>query len=414
MSSAEHVLVANAGTLHVFHAARELRRHGLLKRCATSLYFRDDTVQWLPALVRNRVLRSTANRRCAALDGVVATMPSGEIVCLVAGRLGLGGPKWLEWRNRRFCRWAARRCLDGVRLVWAFDTSSFELFVEAKRRGIRCVLDMSIAHPALGNRITEEYARGRPELARCLESAVPANAMHRRRAEIDLADQVIVGSSVVRDSLLEQGVPAEKISVIPYGVDVDRFHPPAADGSPRSAGVRFLFVGWFSARKGVYDLLDAWAHSGLVRTGAELWLAGGEKSDLTCHGGDMPAGASILGRLPHSALHDVYRSADVFVFPSLFEGSARVILEALASGLPVITTPTACDQHWVVDGHNGFVVPIGEPRLVADRMQRLVDDGDLRRKMAIRARIVASRYTWSEYGDRCAAVCRAVLGEDRN
>ena len=315
-----------------------------------------------------RLLRHTANRRCPDLDGAVETMASPELICLAAGRLGIGSASALiEWRNRRFCIWAAKHCLDDVRLVWAFDTSSHELFLEAKKRGIRCVLEMSIAHPALGSRLMGEYARQQPDRAKCLDSSISDAAMERRRAEIDLADRIMVGSSFVRDSLLEQGISADKITINPYGVDIDLFRPSAGERRGRT-GVRFLFVGWFSARKGIYDLLDAWKVSGLFESGAELVLAGGDRTDLTCWLEPLPQGISTLGRVAHSDLPALYRSADVFVFPSLFEGSARVILEAMASGLPIITTPQACDEHCVVDGENGFRVASGDSTTLAKKM----------------------------------------------
>ena len=408
MTSRAHVLVANAGTLHSFRTATGLRRHGLLKRCVTSLYFRDQHFRMLPPALRKDALQWTANRRCGDLDGVVTTNAWRELVCLAARRLRIGSEtEWLEWRNRRFCAWAARHCLNDVRLVWALDTSSYEIFVKAKPRGILCVLDMSIAHPALGHRLMNEYAQRRPELASSLDLSASDEAMERRRAEIELADHIVVGSSFVRDSLLEQGVSPSKITVNPYGVDIEHFRPRR--DTPRTA-LRFLFVGWFSARKGIYDLLDAWALSGLGEAGHELVLAGGERKDLTCWAGAIPAGIQFAGRVGHAEVPKLYESADVFVFPSLFEGSARVILEAMASGLPVITTPAACDEHWVVDRQTGFRVAAGDAAALASRMRELAEQPALRAELGARGFALVQRYTWATYGDRCAATCRGLLG----
>ena len=246
MTGHQQVLVANAGTLHVFRPAAALHRHGLLKQCATSLYFRDRAFQWLPGELRERALRWTVNRRCGDLDGVVRTMAWPELVCLGAQRLGIGAVhSWMEWRNRRFCEWAARHCLDGVGLVWSFDTSSYELFVEAKRRGIRRVLDLSITHPALGQRLMQEYARKHPELTKCLDPIMADESMERRRGEIELADRIMVASDVARDSLLEQGVPSRRLSSTRMGsipISSGRRQPgiakPADSVSSSSAGSR--------------------------------------------------------------------------------------------------------------------------------------------------------------------------------
>jgi glycosyltransferase involved in cell wall biosynthesis len=410
MPLAEQALVANAGTIYVFQTAAHLRRHGLLKRCATSMYFSERTFDALPESLRGPLRRLTLNRRCAELEGAVKTLMWPEIVHLLAKRVWSHSEgRVIEWRNRRFCSWVAERHLDDVGLVWANDTSSYEIFVAARQRAIPCVLDMSIAHPALGHQIMADYAAKRPDLLSCLDLSAPAASMDRRRAEIDLADHVVVGSSFVRDSLLNVGVAREKITVNPYGVDVEQFRPMRGDARNGStAAVRFLFVGWFSARKGIYDLIEAWKLSGLFNGGSELVLAGGTREDLTCWRGELPAGLVFKGRVGFSDVPALYRDADVFVFPSLFEGSARVILEAAASGLPVITTPAACDEHWVVDGENGYRVAPADPSTLAARMRELAGDPDQRRRMSTRGRAIAGGYTWTAYGDRCAQVCREV------
>jgi glycosyltransferase involved in cell wall biosynthesis len=409
MNDQPGVLVANAGTLHLFHVAAELRRHGLLRRCATTLHFRSGGLPALPKAVRNAFLRRTANRRCAELDGLVETLAWPELLHLAASRLGIGAAgNWIAWRNPLFCRWAARHCLEGVKLVWAFDTSSYELFLEAKKLGIRRLLDMSTAYPAFNCRIMRDYARKRPEVLKDLELELPKEQMERRRGEVKLADRIMVASMFVRDSLLEQGVSADKIIINPYGVDLELFHPGDARRS-RSGATRFLFVGWFSARKGIYDLLDAWKLSGLSGQGGELLLAGGSRNDLPWWAGLLPEGIQVLGRLPHSKLPELYRTVDVFVFPSLFEGFGKVILEAMASGLPVITTPHTCDERCVIEGINGFRVPSGEPMELAERMRQLTKDSSRRAQMGAQAAATAKDYTWSAYGDRCAAACRELL-----
>jgi alpha-maltose-1-phosphate synthase len=409
MNDQPEVLVANAGTLHMFKAAAQLRRHGLLKRCATTLHFKNNAFGVLPNAMRQKLLLRLANRRCVELDGLVETLAWPELMHLAASRLGIGSASdWIAWRNRLFCRWAAKHCLEGVKLVWAFDTSSYELFLEAKKRGLRCVLEMSIAHPALGCRIMADYARKRPELAEALELEIPDKQMKRRRGEIELADRIMVGSRFVRNSLLEEGVSASKISVNPYGVNLELFHPDETQRS-RAGATRFLFVGWFSVRKGIYDLLDAWKLSGLSKEGGELLLAGGSRNDLPCWSDPLPEGIRILGRVPHSKLPELYRTVDVFVFPSLFEGFGIVILEAMASGLPVITTLDTGDEQLVLEGRNGFRVPSGEPILLAERMRELAKDGSRRAQMGAQAAAIIKNYTWSAYGDRCAAVCRELL-----
>ncbi len=143
-------------------------------------------------------------------------------------------------------------------------------------------------------------------------------------------------------------------------------------------------------------------------TWAKLRLVGGSRSDLCFWHRGLPEGVDILGRLPHDKLPAVYAEADVFVFPSLFEGFAKVVLEAMASGLPVITTPNACDAAAVIDGKNGFLTEPGDVAGLGVAMKRLQADLTLREAMSRAARDASIRYSWSAYGDQCRDICLEV------
>jgi glycosyltransferase involved in cell wall biosynthesis len=108
--------------------------------------------------------------------------------------------------------------------------------------------------------------------------------------------------------------------------------------------------------------------------------------------------------VPHVPFHEVhalFQDADAFVYPSLHEGSAFVTYEALASGLPVITTPNAGSV--VRDGEEGYVVPIRDVDAIVDRVERLQRDPELRAAMSLAARRRALDFTWDAYRTRVAA-----------
>jgi glycosyltransferase involved in cell wall biosynthesis len=403
------VLVCNAGTLHVFALAKALHREGLLHACATSLFVNRRQLGLLPAFGprafrRDAIARRVANRMCPELEGRVRAYPLPELLHLGCSRLGLGSrDAWIRWRNRRFQAWVARRILDGVDVVWSFDTCSRWLFSVAKSRGLKCVLDVSIAHPAAGDEILSEHAARCPQYSSDLHGLGKSAAeIAERQLEMELADIVVSASSFTAGTLDRFQVPREKVRVVPYGVNLDGFHP-AADAGVTREKTTFLFVGWFSQRKGIYYLLEAWARSGL---GArhELLLAGGSRGQLRCWPGELPAGVRCLGRVPHGELASVYRGADVFVFPSLFEGFGLVLLEAMASGLPVLTTPHTAGPDLVADGTEGFLSAPGDVSELASQMRMLADDPVRCRAMGSAARRRAEYYTWERYGANCAKV----------
>jgi glycosyltransferase involved in cell wall biosynthesis len=138
---------------------------------------------------------------------------------------------------------------------------------------------------------------------------------------------------------------------------------------------------------------------------AELWLAG--RVDLP-----VPllaqyrnmSGVRFLGHV--SSIQDVFQQADVFVFPSLAEGSALVTYEAMASGLPVVVTFNAGSV--ARDGEDGFIIPARNPKAIAESLERLRADDRLRKKMGEAARERVDMFTWKRYGDRVAEELRHV------
>lgn len=410
------VCVVNAGTIRVFRVAKELKDRDLLARCVTSLYVPDAFVRTLPRkgplgylgrIAEQRLI----NRRSSDLNGAVKQWPWPELAHLLLSRVRIGkSHSLIWWRNRLFGKWAARHALDGVDLVWGFDTSSLEVFLEAQRRGISCVLDMSMAHPIEGERILSEHASRCPEYAPDLGKVHKSQAeIERSMTEIELADLIVSPSIFTMKSVEAAGVPSSKIKLNPFGVDLERFRPNWTDKviSP----VIFLFVGYFSQRKGIYYALEAWAKANL-RMKAQLWLVGGNKDQLKRWSGRLPRGVRVLGRISHPKLAEVYQRAHVFVFPSLIEGFPKVVLEAMASGLPVIGTDYLLEG--VIDpGVHGFLVGAGEVQTLADEMHILASDTKLIKEMGFAGRQRTEEYSWIAYGDRCAEICKTLFAPDR-
>lgn len=205
--------------------------------------------------------------------------------------------------------------------------------------------------------------------------------------------------------MLRYGTPAGKIRVIPYAADCRRFRPlPEKQHGP---GCTFLFAGGVSHRKGIKYLLEAWLQ--VRRPGWRLQLLGPLPANL---GPLEPYVESIepLGRVSQREMPARMASADVFVFPSLFEGSAVVTYEALATGLPCVVTPSAGSV--VRDGIEGFVVPPSQVDELARRMEQLGTDTELRIRMAGAARSRALAFDWHRYHERVVAAVDNLLHDD--
>ena len=173
----------------------------------------------------------------------------------------------------------------------------------------------------------------------------------QKRKEIELADLVLVPSNFVA-STVREFYPDKPIAVAPYGVDLFAW-PEATPGEPRDV-INFLFAGQCSLRKGVPLLMEAWRAADLKRASLLLvgpWqLAEAKKKQL-------PPRCRWIGPVSSQRLRSFYHDADVFVFPTNFEGRALVIGEALASGLPMLTTYASGADDMVDETCGRILVP---------------------------------------------------------
>jgi hypothetical protein len=216
----------------------------------------------------------------------------------------------------------------------------------------------------------------------------------RRLQDIALADRILVPSDHIAAKLVEYGTPLERIRVIPYAADCHRFQPLA--NKTHDETCKFLFAGGITQRKGIKYLLQAWKK--IRRPHWRLQLLGGLPSRLGPLENDLKEeGIEHLGRVGHAEMPALMAQADVFVFPSLFEGSAVVTYEAMACGLPSVCT--AASGTVARDGLEGFLVPSRDVDALADRMDQLGQSPELRAKMALAARKRAEAFDWSRYHD---------------
>ena len=401
--------IFNPGAMHFTYAlGAAVQALGYAGRYHTSLYYKEARWRpWLAALppgLRRRAERQLRRRLHPALDPArVVSHDLLEALRLAAGRLGFGGGGLLRWRNRAADRRMARLVRrERPAAVIGHDTAALLSLEAAREVGSLGILNQVIGHRAVGEPLLLAELARRPEFAPEGLRRDPAMTELCRREAL-AAGHCLAPSEYVRDTLEVVGVPADRISVLPYGVDVERFRPRAG---PRPPGpLRLLFVGQLSARKGLAYLLEAVASlpPGLVDTTLIGPLAAPKAAldRFAPHFRHLPT-------VPHHEIHHHFAAADLFVYPSLHEGSALAIYEALASGLPVIATANAGSV--VQQGRQGFLVPVASVVPLAERIRELAEDEALRGRLAAAARERALEFTWKHYQERLAAILARVTG----
>ncbi len=298
---------------------------------------------------------------------------------------------WLRWRHgqlqyrqdSRLGHWAATK-IERLRpqLCYTFTQVGMETLRWARCAGVPAILESPNGHIRNFRAIYEQEAErwcGQKYLGH------PSVAMVERvEEEYALADWIRVSSAWAKASLIAGGVPAHKIVVMQQPVNLQHFHPKRTSGLQSQADpLRVCFVGSLDLRKGFVYLLRAVKALGTPPVELEFVGATGNRccAQLFARESD---GVQHLCQ-PGDPLH-VYQRADVFVLPTLEDGSPFAVAEAMACGLPVIVTDSCGSAEWVRAGQSGWIVPAGqvEPLTVAlrealSRRNELRAMGDLAR-----------------------------------
>jgi starch synthase len=404
-----------------YEAVVGLAQEGRLGRFVTGYYYRghgpvSELARRYAPCQFHRVRRRLLRRNDRRIPGESVTTAPGFDLALalenrLAGRPGLRRSVAIR-RTRGFDRLVART-IDRTRPAAAFlfsDVGSEFTLPTCRRLGIATVLSMVHGDVREEQDVLALEKAGSPDyfplyLGDGRLDRTMLDWLHARRLrDVSLADLILVPSEHIGDRLAGHGTLRERISVVPYAADTRRFRP--LDDKPQTGGCTFLFAGGITQRKGIKYLLRAWAK--VRRPGWRLQLLGALPDRLGPLADDMKLeGVEHLGRVGHSEMPARMAAADVFVFPSLFEGSAVVTYEALASGLPSIAT--AASGTVARDGIEGFLVPSRDVDALARRMDQLGRDPAQRSQMAVAARRRAESYDWPRYHAAVNGAVETVL-----
>ncbi len=278
----------------------------------------------------------------------------------------------------------------------------------AKAQGIRVFLDVAICHHGYIRELMRQEAQLVPDYAPTLQGHDFSDELIRNhQEEFAAADHLFVLSTHARRTLLDRGVDETKMIKTELGVDLVLFGPR---GHRPDATFRIIFVGQITQRKGISYLVEAFRQAAIPSS--ELLFVG-EVIGTPRPWIEVP-GVRHVPPVPRAELPALYRSADVYVLPSLAEGFPLTTLEAMACGLPVIVSENTFAHDVLTEGHDGFVVPIRDAGAIAERLLTLSRDPDLRSRMGIAARQTAERYPWRRYGEHVIRQVRENLPEGQS
>jgi len=343
MTSVSSWLCCQLGAREHYAVPRALQLSGALGEFITDLWIRASG-RFHPGLAQARI---TASNIAALTFELKASLARENGWRLITRRN--------EWFQRQaVAQLAHGKTTNGNHTVFAYSYAAEQIFKFAKDRGWRTILGQIDPGPA-----DERLLANLHEKFGITWEAAPKEYWDGWRSECELADQIVVNSSWSRDALLSEGVPEEKIRVMPlaYETGLRSFqrHYPHEFSSERP--LRVLFLGQISLRKGVGQLLDAVKL--LDGENVEFWFVGPKQIEIPEH-----PQIKWFGVARRADVEKYYRDADVFIFPTLSDGFGITQLEAQSWKLPVIAS-RYCGEV-VRDGLNGVILEEVSGQAIAD------------------------------------------------
>lgn len=399
------MVVSQLGARMHYAVPRILHQSGELERlytdaCATKGWPR--LLRHLPSRWQPRALRRLAGR-------IPVGIPPDRLTCF--GGLGLSyafsrararsladETKAALDAAHRFSDLVVRHGFGRATGFYGIAGECREQIQAARAAGLWTAVEQIIAPRAVIDRLVREEEERFPHWPQTIGEDRYSEAFgNREKAEWAAADAIICPSEFVRRTVVESGGPADRCVIVPYGVDA-RFRAP--ERARHHGPLRILTVGAVGLRKGSPYVMEAarqmagravFRMIGACSLPPALWQSAG-------------TAVEILGAVPRAEVMQHYAWADVFLLPSICEGSATVVYEALAAGLPVITTPNTGSV--VRHGMDGFIVPIRDVQAIVQGVETLRQAPDLLADMSASAVRRAAEYDLAGYGRRLRAVLR--------
>lgn len=397
------VTVSCAGRFHSFELVEQLEKHGHLLKFITT------TVN--EKLITNRKLPESLAQSPDFRKKVIE-IAAPEYLGYGVRKLPLNNSVESSYvlKDNLFDRAAAAHIgHTDIFVGWAHQ-SLFQLR-EAKTRGAKAIIERGSTHIDYQQAVIDAE-RTKLGLAPLTGNTVQSLIRDKQLKEYHEADHIMVPSEFSRRTFTERGFSESKVLKNPYGIDVSRFHPSISKTFLENGTLRVLTVSPLSVQKGTHVLLEAIASLkkrgksihltiiGQTEPEFKTWLRTSNLASVIDQHIDFVANSDLL---------HYYQEADVFCLPSVQEGLALVLAEAMASGLPVIATDRTGIEEIAKEEGSAIVVPASDAAALAETLSQLTDREQLIALSEAGLQQVAD-LSWDDYGARAIEHYEAILG----
>lgn len=409
--------------MHSYETATALIKSNKLEKYYTTVYNDNSLIYILmKKFLPSRLSKKVIAKKNINLDQYI------KKYCEIEGLMFVGGgyiPILRKYNiyilrnlNRNFGIKVGKNLIKrNTRAVIAYDTYAKYLFdyLTQKSSKIIKILDMASVSSKVISEIIEceckkdyPYSEGMEQKKKVYSQI----AIEENMKEILLADYILAGSKFVVNSLIETGVNKEKIKLLPYGIDTNKFMFKQKKYKKEESLI-FLFVGRVEAAKGIWYLLEAFNDKRILERNIKLKVIGDIRIDKN-YLKKYEKNISFEGIKLAQEMPTIYQEVDVYILSSLWEGFSFSLLEAMSSGTPVIATQESAAPEVVLDYKDGIVINSGSTEEIIKAVLWFDENREKIPKMSESARKkIVENFTLEHYYQRVNKVMEEIIENSR-
>lgn len=413
------IISTGQGSLHLMQTAVSVKKKGVAIRIITGWipgrFFTDARINWLAKLggIRHNLARGLEKRRPSALS-VEDLKSCGFSEFFIQGLFRMSKYKFFSysqsavWGWKVFGKQSKRYIRDADIFHVRSGAGAGGAIACAKKKGMKVVVDHSIAHP-------KEMQK---QLAKANKKNNVTFDKYRKTSPDDMfwklvledclqADMLLVNSDYVKSSFIAEGFPAERIRVSHLGVNAE-FNDRKTDYIIKQT-IRLVFTGGFVARKGAGLIMEALEILKAKDVHFSFSIIGSITGEVLIP--DWMKESPLIkmhGHIAQEEMLPILISSDIYIFPSYTEGCAQSVKEAMAVGLPVITTRQSGAP--IDHGDDGWIIEDDNSSALAEAIEVLARNYELRRKIGNGAyQKIQADHTWDKYATRVVSVYQELV-----
>ncbi len=389
------VIVSSGPKFHALHLAEQLDKRGYLKKLITMFYSKKRG--WFPEFRKDLEI---INPQKVVTNSLPALFFLGLKKAPIINNL----KNWDYFLARAFENWAKTQ-IEECDIFIAWSSWALDTIRVAKSFGAITILERGSAHILYQKEILEEeYNKFGLKI-----KPVDERNIQRELCEYNEADYLTVQSEFAKQTYIKKGINEKKLFYVPTGVDLKFFKKvPKEDNT-----FRIIYVGALILRKGLQYLFEAFSQ--LKLKNSELLLIGNYSTEVNSLLKRYSGCYKYIGKIKHYELYKYYSQGSVFVLPSVEDGFAHVVTEAMACGLPIICTENTGAKDLITDGKEGYIIPIRDVKSLKEKLVYLYENPDVCKNMGLASMgKIKSGFDWDSYGEKITAEFSRLISERKN